>query len=346
MATMDIFSQDAFSIIEMSAAIEKAPYQPMLLGKLGIFSPNPIRTRAVMVEEREGTLSVIQTSQVGAPLDQRSTELRKARYFNTSRIAKGDRLRADEIQGIRAFGTESELMQVQTEVMRRIAGPTGLLREVELTHENMRLGAISGVVLDADGSTIYDWFSEFGVTQATEIDFDLDNTNPAEGAVRKKCNQVVRQMSVAAKGVWVPGQTYVVGLCGDNFFDDLTAHGEIRSTYLSQSEAGMLRNDVGTPYETFRYGGIQFINYRGTDDGSSVAVGTDKCKFFPANTPGAFDVSWAPAETFDYVNTLGQPTYAMIIPDKDRNAFVDIETYSYPLFMCKRPAMLQRAKRT
>lgn len=83
MATMDIFSQDAFSIIEMSAAIEKAPYQPMLLGKLGIFSPNPIRTRAVMVEEREGTLSVIQTSQVGAPLDQRSTELRKARYFNT-----------------------------------------------------------------------------------------------------------------------------------------------------------------------------------------------------------------------------------------------------------------------
>ena len=34
----------------------------------------------------------------------------------------------------------------------------------------------------------------------------------------------------------------------------------------------------------------------------------------------------------------------MIVPDDDRNMFVDIEAYSYPLFICTRPGMLQRAK--
>ena len=35
----------------------------------------------------------------------------------------------------------------------------------------------------------------------------------------------------------------------------------------------------------------------------------------------------------------------MTIPDRDRNASVRIELYSYPLFICTRPEMLQRAKK-
>jgi Phage major capsid protein E len=46
--------------------------------------------------------------------------------------------------------------------------------------EHLRVGAIKGKILDADGSAvIYDLFTEFGVSQHTEIDFDLDNASPA-----------------------------------------------------------------------------------------------------------------------------------------------------------------------
>jgi len=48
----------------------------------------------------------------------------------------------------------------------------------------------------------------------------------------------------------------------------------------------------------------------------------------------------------DFVNTLGQPFYALQVPDLSRNAFVDVEVYSYPLPICTRPEMLQSAKRT
>lgn len=346
MAHMDIFRNNAFAMVELSAAIQAAPYQPRFLGSLNLFTPKRVRTATVSVEGKEGVLSLIKTSERGAPLEEAGDEKRELRDFRTVRIARGKTMYAAEIEGIRAFGTTSELQAVQNEVANIMDGATGLRAAVELTHENQRLGAVQGIVTDADGSVLFNWFDAFGIAQPAEIDFDLDNATPAEGAIRKKCNDVVRSMKRASKGAWIEGQTYAVGLCGDNFFDDLTMSKEVRGTYLNQQEAGELRNNVGRAFSSFVYGDILWVNYRGTDDNSTVAVGTDKCKFFPANAPDAFLGGYSPAEFLPFVNTPGQDVYAMVIADKDRQAWVRPEVYSYPLFMCTRPAMLLRGKRT
>ena len=191
MASMDIFQGDAFSMMEMTQAVDIVPFVPGFLGSFpNLFVPRPVRTTAVAVEERAGVLSVIQTSERGAPVEQRETEKRTLRYFETRRIAKQDVLQAHEIQNIRAFGQESELMQVQDEIARRLGGPTGLRAQVELTHEHMRLGAVQGIVLDADASTIHNWYTEFGVAQPAEIDFAL-GTEATD--VRAKCSDVKRK---------------------------------------------------------------------------------------------------------------------------------------------------------
>ena len=53
----------------------------------------------------------------------------------------------------------------------------------DATLEHLRIGAIKGQILDADGTTIlYDLFDEFGVSQQAEVDFDLDNNAPAPGS--------------------------------------------------------------------------------------------------------------------------------------------------------------------
>jgi hypothetical protein len=344
MAAIDIFRSDAFSAVSITSALNNVPFQPTFLRDLNLFAPRPVRTTTVAVEERNGSLALIQTSPRGSELDVQAGDKRKLRDFRTVRIAKKNVVRADEIQNIRAFGSETELMQVVDEVNRKMNGPTGLMRDVEMTWENMALGAIQGIVTDADSSTLINFYDEFGISAATEIDFDLDAASPASGAVRKKCSQVVRQMQKAAAGGWIPGRTYIMALCGDAFWDDLTAHTEVRSTYLNTQEARDLRASLA--YETFNYGGITWVNYRGTDDGSTVAINTDKAKFFPVNGNGVFEVAYSPAETFDYVNTPGLPVYGLVLPDEKRNAFVDLEVYSYPLFMCTRPAMLQSARRT
>ena len=346
MAHMDVFRQRPFHMVELSAAVQRAPFKPNFLGSLNIFTPKRVRTPIVSVEDKGGVLSLIQTSERGAPLSEGDREKRNIRDFRTVRVARGHTLYAHEIEGIRAFGTDSELQSVQNEVAEIMDGATGLRAAVELTHENMRLGAIQGIVLDADGSVIRNWFTEFGISQPAEVDFDLDNASPASGAVRKACNGIVRGMQRAAQGAWVPGQTYAVGLCGDAFWDDLTAHPEVRATFLNQQEASDLRNNVGRAFSSFMYGDILFVNYRGTDDNSTVAVSADKCKFFPAGAPGAFVSAFSPAEFLPFVNTPGQDVYAIVVEDRDRQAWVRPELYSYPLFMCTRPGMLLRAKRT
>jgi hypothetical protein len=69
-------------------------------------------------------------------------------------------------------------------------------------------------------------------------------------------------------------------------------------------------------------------------------------KFVPVNVPGLFECAWAPAETFDFVNTPGKPLYAIPVKDLARNAWQRMELYSYPLHFCTRPAALLRGKNT
>jgi hypothetical protein len=337
MANMDIFNDRAFHMVDMTAAINKRPHLPTFLRSQNLFTPKPVRTASVSIERMNGKLSIIQTSERGAPPKVADADKRDIRDFRTVRLAKGDKLLASEVEGIRAFGSSSELQQVIEEVARR---QTNLLRDLELTLERMRLGAVQGIVLDADNTVIRNWYTEWGITQPTEIDFELDD---AATDVRAKCAAVVRAMARAAEGAWVDGITQAHCLAGDNFYDALIAHDTVRQTYLNWQAAAELR--AGSAFESFRYGGITFHNYRGTDDGTTVGIPTDLAKFYPVGAIDVFPVAQSPAETFDFVNTPGQEYYAWIVRDKDRNAWVQPEVYSYPLHICTRPLMLQRAKK-
>lgn len=343
MITLDIFNQDAFKATELSAFVSKKPYIPSLLRTMGLFEVSPVRTTTIWVEFKDGKIALIPTSKRGAPVFQNDKQKRRAVPLETLRLAKGDRINASELQDIRAEGQAEMLKEVQKEVSLRMDQLTG---DMDLTMENLMLGAIQGILVDADGSTvIYNLFTEFGVTQPTEIDFDLDNATPAEGALRIKCNEVIRGMQKAGQGAFMPN-TEIVGFCGDDFWDSLVTHPEVRETYKNWLAAESLRNDVGAAYSEFKFGNIIWINYRGTDDGSTVAIGNDKVKFFPRKARNVFKVAYAPAESFDFVNKRGQERYAMMVLDKDRKEWADVEVKSYPLPYCTRPEMLYSGRRT
>ncbi|HZU64977.1 MAG TPA: major capsid protein [Novosphingobium sp.] len=336
MVSLDIFHQDPFSTFQMTAAFERIPYLPSQLGDLGIFEPYPIRTTALGIENRDGVLNLIQSSQRGAPPSQdRTTEKRMMRYFEVPRLEQGDTIYSHEVQNIRAFGTETEMMQVEAEVARRVAGPTGLIPRLQYTWENMRLGAIQGVLLDADGSQLYNWFDEFGVAQPAEVAFNL--TANVEFTLRGICNKVVRGMWRAAKGAFTT-ETKIFALCGDAFWDALTQHVDVVKTYYNWQAAQELRQ--GYAFAAMEFGGIHWFNYRGSDDNSTIKVPDTKVKFFPVDAPGIFRQALAPGESFEWVNTPGKDWYLIPIFDRDRKFWWRVEAYSYPLFICTRPEVL------
>lgn len=338
MPLLDIFNNDAFKPVTLSAAIDKIETVPDHLGSLGVFHDEPVRTETIAIEDRDGTLSLIQTSARGEPLDSESVDKRKIRDFRTRRIAKKVRIMASELQFVRQFGEEQAVIEVQAEIARRLSGPNGLVADVETTWENFRLGCVQGILVDADSSTIENYFTAFGISQPSELAFDL--ANKVDGNLRAFIqSKIVRPMRRSAKGVTIRG---VYALCGDTFWDDFIKNAEVRETYLRQVEARDLR--TGYDLEELSYGGVTWANYVGSDDNSKVAIADTKVKFFPSGNTGIFDTAFAPGESFADIGQLGQPLYAKVIPDRDRDSYVDLEVYSYPLHIAKRPDLLLRGK--
>lgn len=67
MPALDIFSNSAFSVISLTDAINKVPFVPGRIGQLGLFDETGIVTTSVMIEEREGSLNLIETTSRGSP---------------------------------------------------------------------------------------------------------------------------------------------------------------------------------------------------------------------------------------------------------------------------------------
>lgn len=336
MATMDVFKNNAFSMTALTGTVEKIDYVPQMLGQLGIFDPMPVRTRDLWIDRREGALALIGVSALGSPPEELLKDSRDAVALRSVRLAKGQTIYAHEIEGIRAYGSETEFDQVQAEYLRRMAR---VQTDLDLTHEYHRLGALQGLLLDADGTTvIYDYFAEFGFTRPAVIDFDLDN---AATNVRQKCVDLKRDMVRNSRGT-IMTTTAIHALCGDQFYDDLVDHPTIKATYLNWAAATDLRTN--TAFESFTFGGVTWHNYRGTDNNSTIAIPTNEAKFFPVGAREVFKKAMAPAEFGPFINTPGRDMYALNILDRDRQAWSRGEIYSYPLYLCQQPQVLRTAR--
>ena len=337
MATMDIFEGDAFSIIELTRALENMPFKPATLSASGLFSDRGVRTRTVVIESRDGTLSLIPFSERGSAHDQQVPERREVRAFVCRQFKKQDVIWASEIQGVRDFGTESAAQQVQTEVAHRLRR---LRTDAEATFEYHFLNGLQGLVKDPkDGAMVVNYFTEFAIAPAAEIDFDLDNASPASGALRKRCQALIESVEESMGGL-ATGAVQLRAECGSAFFADLVAHKEVRETYLNTAAANELRRRV---VDEFSFGGITFRRYGGN---ATIGVPTDKAYFYPEGIEGLFEIYYAPADTFETVNTLGLPLYARMIPDRERDEWVRLEIESNPLPICTRPQVLRSARRT
>ena len=346
----DVFAASAasraFTMRSLTARLLDQPHIPMRLGELALFDSRPISTITLSVEQRGNTLIIVQSTPRGGPGIQNIRDPRTLTDIKTVRIAMEDTVNADEVQDVREFGSEDGLASLESEVNRRTLR---MSNSVEATIEHLRIGAIKGTVLDADGSTILDLFEAFNVDAQTEVDFDLDNATPASGALRKLCAAQERKIRDELGGL---PYTSIHGMCSSQFFDDLIAHPEVRETVknfpaaLSLRERGVGTATNGQPLMQLQFGGITWEEYRGSVGGTQY-VANNKAHLLPLGVPEAFVTAYAPAEYWDTVNTLGLPRYVRPNPEnQDNDSRRTYRVQSHPICICTRPRILVPARRT
>ncbi len=335
---LDIFSNDAFGVVSLTAAINSVDFVPGRAGELAfVGAAEGVSTTTVSLESKAMALSLIQTSSRGAPAPQETIDKRTIRSVNIPHLQVEDTILAAEVQNVRAMGSNDTLEGVIQVVNSRLGK---MASRHDLTLENHRLGALKGEILDADTTSLVNLFTLFGETQEAEVDFELD----ADATdVRGKCAGVIRTMKRNLK-LPRPNGSRVWAFASDAFFDALISHANVKGVYDGWAAA---ERRLGESYVhgVFEFGGIFFENYEGTDDNTTVGIAVDKVRFFYINVPGLYAEYFAPADFLETVNTIGLPRYAKAAPDTEFNRFVKLHTQQNPLPLCLRPKTLMIGKR-
>ncbi|PLR61149.1 major capsid protein E [Pseudomonas sp. QC2] len=323
MADIAIFEDDAFSVSSLTAAINDQEYLPGRISSLGLFREEGISTITVQIEKDGDTLALVPAGERGTSGLVVGATKRHLIPFNTVHLPERFTIKADEIQGIRAFGSRTELQSVQDVVNKRLAKAR---RQLDATHEFQRMGALNGQVLDADGKTVLlDIYKTFGVSRK-KLRMELNNPDTK---VRVKCGEALDMQEDALGSITSTGSR---ALCGKTFWNELITHKSVEETYLNTQQAAALRGDAR---ESFEFGGIVWERYRGKVAGISF-VHDDKALLIPEGVPDLYISSFAPADYMETVNTQGIPYYSKIEP-LPFNKGVAGEAQSNPLHLCTRP---------
>ncbi len=325
------FENPAFSMTSLTAAINYLPNYYDRLASMGLFPDKPQRFRHVAIEERNGILTLLPTQPVGAPGTVGGRSKRRLRSFAIPHIPHDDAILPEEVQGIRAFGAESELQSIATVMAEHLQT---MRNKHAITLEHLRFGALKGEILDADGSVLYNLFDEFGMAAPTPIKFKF--SDPATD-IKKVCLSVLRRVEDNLKGERCTGVHCFVG---EDFFDALTSHPMVKEAYNRWQDGQALRTDMRT---AFPFAGLTFEEHRGRAwtgekvERRFINVGEGHC--FPVGTLETFATYYAPADFNETANTIAQAIYAKQEPRKfDRGT--DLHTQSNPLPICHRPSVL------
>lgn len=320
MAEISIFEDDAFSVTSLLASINEEHVIPGQIAASGLFTEEGSTTVTQQIEKDGDVLELVAAAPRGAPGQVVIGSKRSLIPFNCVHLPQEFTIMADEIQGIRAFGSRTELQGVQDLVNAKQNKARG---QLDLTHEYQRIGAIKGQVIDKDGSVLVDLFQMFGLEQQKlEMEFGVVDVSVRAGEALDMQEDVLGNATGTGAIAW----------CGKNFWADLISDDSVKEAYLNHEAASALRGDRR---QAFEFGGVLWIRYRGKIAGVPF-VGDNDAYLVPEGVPGLFKSVFAPANYMETVNTLGLPYYTKLERMKYDKG-VTGETQSNPLHICSRP---------
>jgi len=280
-----------------------------------------------------GIINLLPTVPRGAPATVANRDGRSMRAFNIPWIPHDDYITPQDIQGLRGFGLADAADPLATLMNRKL---TRMRTKHAQTREYMEINALKGIVKDGAGVTLFNYFTEFGITQVTQ-DFTFGTSSTNLGNV---IHSVARSMEVGLHGETMSG---IMALVGPTFFDNLMKFPAIATAYQFYTATNPLRDDMR---KRFPFQGIIFEEYNATvtlADGVTTErlIADNEGLAFPLGTSDTFRTYCAPANLIETVNTIGLPLYARQLMRNDGTA-IDVKTEASILPVNKRPGLAVR----
>jgi hypothetical protein len=325
-----------FELVDYTEELLIVPNQWGLVNSLGIFTGQGISENSITVEKISESAGLVLDRVRGERAYQNKDFARELHSFPVPHFPLDDYITPQDVQGKRAYGEANAadtLAAVRARKLQR------LRQSHAWTLEAARCQALTaGTVYAPNGTVSVNWFTSFGVSQKT-VDFVLGTgtTN-----IVAKIEEVIAhiQDNLGNGGQ----QTGIMALCSPEFFSALIAHDAVKAAYqFYASTQEPLRQRQGgntTMYREFFFGGCKFVEYRGNYNGSRLIPVKDAV-FIPMGVEDMFETYFAPANKFDFVNTVGEEAYVFEYTDP-MGEKVELQSQANFINMLRRPAGVVR----
>ena len=338
MSVLDIFNADPFSIVSMTKRINDLPFIPGQIGSMGVFAEEPIMTTTALIERDGFILGLVAPTPRGGPGETAPKDPRNMLAVPVPHYQRDDAVYADEVQGVRAFGTdntaaEATLATIEQLIDRKMLKHT---KAFDATLEHQRAGALAGLVVDKNGVTLFDIAAGFGVALPATLDWALGT---ATTSIRDKVLALRLAVEAALDGIPYSG---IRVLAGTTFFTKLQGHPNVEKFFVNYPGA---KDYIQTSIDKFEFGNLVFERYR-TGAQATAALATP-APFVPDNgariiiegVPDLYMTFFAPADYIETVNTPGLPRYSKqfrMLNDKG----ITMELQTNAMSICTRPKAL------
>jgi hypothetical protein len=336
--------------VDTTSAINVIPNKWGLYEQMGIFEDEPLSGKMVMIPRIKYDESLVPDRAWGTRATNTAGQERSTLNIKVPHFPLDDFILPSDIQGHVSWEDLFSGVEVESLEATRMRKIEQLRRNHALTLEAARAQLIndgtvyapSGTLATSYGST-YNIFTEHGVGQETK-NLDLADTSVPNAGIEPIISHIQDNIG---NGSVVDG---FVCVCSPELFTALVSHPLIQEayTYESRKEArdiitGRLTADrfgLDARYRTFYYGGIVFIENRGSyvdNEGNTTKyITTGQGRAFPLTDEAFFKTFYAPADKFGYVNQVAQKMYLWEYPSAKADK-IDIESEQNFLNWCLYP---------
>lgn len=315
-----------FTVSNLTVAINNITMPPMRIASMGLFEERGVRTTSVDVEFKDGEIIIVPEKERGADGTHAEDRKRKTFTFQAVHLPLEGSIYADDIQNTRAFGSETDLEQLDTLIAEKHEEHR---LSLDATIEYFRAGALTGKILGAKGNVIVDLHDVFGITQS-EVTNEIDFTKPLRSQLLKAKTDSKKNQ----KGI--KGRRYHA-FCSETFFAKLMDNDDFVKAFDRHQDSAALRDDVS---DGIRWQGVTWEQYE-DDVNGELLIPEGEARLFPTDKPKLFLTRFAPANYNETVNTTGLPYYSKSEP-KRMGKGVDIESQSNVINVCTNPLAVRR----
>ena len=315
---------DAFSdAAELTALINKSKFNPGTIARLGLFTDSAISSTLATIDVEDEALTLLPTAPRGGVGSVHRDRDTAGITVSALHIPTRASVFADSVQNKRELGGVGldSPEQVRTRTL------AGMRKNIELTIEQHRFGAIRGLITDTDGTVLMDTYAAFGISQ-TVVNLDLASTT------KLLLNEVIAAERQSEQALGGDTPTGFIGLSSPDFMDSLRANFSYDNALKYAAPSDLLkdyRNGI-------QVGDTFFIECRSIP-GLPARIPAGESYLIPVGIANLLITKFAPGDYVSTVNQPGLPLYVMSQEMPMGKGFF-LEAQSNPINLCTRPGAI------